>query len=69
MRKLFHQRGIARFQKYILAILEPNCKYWHIRETFDDPDVNDGCAPQQGEFDTLIPDSSDPLNFAFSSDP
>jgi hypothetical protein len=47
----------------ILAIQEPECGYWYIRESFDDPDVNDGCVPQDGKFDTLIADASDPLDY------
>lgn len=47
----------------ILAIQEPGCEYWHIREPCDDPDVNDDCVPEEGEFDTLFANASDLLNY------
>lgn len=52
----------------ILAIQEPECKYWHLREPCDDLDVNDGCVPEDCDFDILIADTTDPLNYESRSD-
>lgn len=53
----------------IQAIQEPECMYWHIRMTSDDPNANDGCVPHECGFDTLIADASDPLNYVSRPDP
>lgn len=64
-----YSRYLVNLFGYILAIQEPGCEYWYIRERCDDPAVNDGCIPCECEFDTEIVDACDAFNFDASPDP
>lgn len=48
---------------YILAIQEPDCDVWHLRQQCDDPDVNDNCVPFACVFDTELADAGDSMLF------
>jgi len=47
----------------IVAIQEPGCRFWHIRTTEDDSDVNDSLPPVTGEFDVYLEDEGGAFQF------
>lgn len=61
-------RYLVNSYGFVIAIQEPDCEFWHLRELSDVSDVKDGCLPDKGEFDEKLADVGDTMLYDIRPD-